>query len=138
MRASEVRIEPQSLLQLRDGIEKARAVASIKNGCGLEKERVGIGAVRRGFHQPRLLLALQHDFELIGDGARNSFLQTEHIAEIAIVSFRPKMEAIGGLDQLRGDADLFSLLTDRTFENVGHAERCADAAQICVFAAEGE
>jgi hypothetical protein len=121
---------------LRDGVGETCAIAPIKDSGGLEKKGVRFRAARRGFYKTRLLFAVQDDLELLRDGARNSLLQTEDIAQVAIVGFRPEVKAVGDLNQLHRDADLVTLRAHRALQDVGDAKSRADAAQLLIFAAE--
>src|SRR4051812_20127543 len=138
MRAGEFRVEPHRFLKLRNRVAKMRAVPSIKDGGRFEEERVGIAVRGRGLYQLRFLVAIEDSIQLAGDGARDSFLETEDIAQIAIISLRPKVKPIGDLDELRGDPDLVALFANGAFEEVGHAKSRADAAQIAVLIPEGK
>lgn len=77
MPAREVRVQPNRFLQLRDRFGEARAITAIEDSCGFEEKGIGLRAGRRRLHQPRLLFAMQHYGELLGNGACDSLLQME-------------------------------------------------------------
>ena len=65
----------------------------------LQKKQVGLGIGIPGLR----CLAEQSDFQLRHDLAGDLILDGEDIVERAVISLRPKMIAILGLDQLDGD-----------------------------------
>ncbi len=93
--------------------------------------------IGRRFHG-RAALAAELHLERSGDGLRNLVLNREDVGQFAVIAFGPKMTAVGRGDQLRGDADASAGAPHAAFENVGHAQRIGDAANVLLLALEGE
>ena len=72
--------------------------------------------------------------DLVGDVV----LQLEDIGQLAIVSVRPQMHAVRGIDQLSGDAHPAGGLAHAALENVPDAELACDVANVDRFTLEGE
>ena len=82
--------------------------------------RFGVYRTRRA--QLRLNLGTQLCAHLNGDRFRHVVLQFQHIAEIALVGFCPKMPVARSVQQLRGDSYLLPGLHDRPFHNRIHVQ----------------
>src|SRR6185437_2132679 len=63
------------------------------------------------------------------------FLQVEDIAQVAVVTLRPRLETIAGADQLHADPHRLALRANRTFQHIGNVQRLADRAQVGIAAA---
>ena len=55
-----------------------------------------------------------------------------------VVGLGPQMEAVGGIDQLGGDAQLAADLSDTAFQERADPERLADLARVLLAALESE
>jgi len=62
-------------------------------------------------------------------------LDTENVAEFAIVTGRPKMSLVGGFDELDGDANARAFAADGAFEDVSDFEFSGDFRDrfFCIF-----
>src|SRR5215813_3585927 len=57
-------------------------------------------------------------------------LQLEHVGQRAVVSFRPQVNPIGGIDQLAGDSNLVGGFAHAALEHVAHAQFVRDLADV--------
>jgi hypothetical protein len=78
------------------------------------------------------------DLECVDDAARNVVLKREDVGQVAVVTFRPKMRPVRGVDELRRDSDPIASATDRAFQHRPHAEFASNRADIGIFALVSE
>ena len=62
----------------------------------------------------------------------------EDVFHLAVVGVRPKMVAVRGLDELRGDAQFVTSLGDAAFEQMTHVQELANFLDVLVLAFERE
>ena len=132
-RAGKFGIEPCRLLKQSNGARQTVADAPADESLRLDEQGVSLRVVGRLFHETRFGWIGQHHVKLARDVARERFLEVKDIGKCSVVSLRPHLQTICGATQRRGNAHLFALLADRTFENVGNAELGADLFQADVF-----
>lgn len=83
-------------------------------------------------------LAEQLDLQRPRHGFGGLSLDREHVLELPVLTMRPDAAAIGGADDVDGDADALAQLTHRTLDQVGDAERGAYACRAVGGVAELE
>ena len=72
------------------------------------------------------------------DGRRYLVLDPEDIGQLAVEGIRPEVIAVGGVDQLCGDADPVAGLADTSLQQRTHVQRVADGPDVLFFAAKRE
>ena len=132
-RAREFGIESCRLLKQGNGTRQTVADAPADESLRLDEQRVSLRIVGRLIHETRFGRIGQDHVELAGNVARKRFLEVEDVGECSVVILRPDLQTVCGATQSRGDAHLFALLADRTFENVRNAKLGADLFQADVF-----
>ena len=75
----------------------------------------------------------QLELELLRDSCRNLVLHGKYICQLAIITLRPEMGAIGGIDELRGYPDAVPGAAHAAFEDVLYAERFGDFTDVLVL-----
>ena len=82
--------------------------------------RVGVSAMRADSADVRVNL------QRLDDAVRDLVLQREDVGQVAVVAVRPQMRAVGGVDELRGDAHPVAGAADRALQHRRHAEVAPD------------
>ena len=85
--------------------------------CRLRRNRTARSAAESG---------LQRLGDLLGDVAFDS----KNISQFAIVSLRPKMRVVLGIDELNIDPNLVGRFLNGAFENIGNAELLCDVWNV--------
>ena len=78
----------------------------------------------------------QRDLQCRSDCCSNVILNCENIAHLPVVALRPEMAAVGGGDELGGDADATAGFSNAAFEDIGHAKGFSNSSDIFVLAFE--
>ena len=86
------------------------------------------------------VLTQQGNTQGLSNFAGDLFLDGENIFQIPVVGLRPKVVTVFDVDQLSGDAHPVTLVifAHTAFKDGRYVELFADAAQVLVFALEGE
>ncbi len=89
---------------------------------------------------PRLggCLRRKRDLRCLGDGCGYLVLHRKYVRQLAVETLRPQVGPISRGDQLRGHADAIARAPHAPFENIGHAQRLGDPADVGVLPLEGE
>jgi hypothetical protein len=126
---SVVRVALDCLLEQTKSVRDPRRRIEIE-GIGAQVEIIGGEIVGRLGSAPHGLGYLQCRFDVAGDARCHLVLEAENIRERAIEAFRPKMCAGECIDQLRGDAHLFTRLAHRALEHIAHAKLVPDRLHV--------
>ncbi len=113
---------------------EARLIAHAPQPHRLEIKLIGLRIGRRF-----VLLDAQLQLKILRDQPRDLLLDGEDILQVAVEIIRPHLEAVGRLDQLRGDAHLLTRPTDAAFDDIGHAQLPRDLrdGRVLAFEVEG-
>jgi hypothetical protein len=71
-----------------------------------------------------------------GDGRRDLILHRKNVGQLAVVALRPEMAAVGGRDQLRGDADAAPGPPHAAFQDRRHSQSFGNLANVQLFTAK--
>ncbi len=97
--------------------------------------------VRLGVRGPPILRGGrldQFELERSHHRPRDLVLQHEDVGHLPVVGLRPEVIAIGGVDELGGDADLIASLAHAPLQNRLHVQLLGDCADVLVLALEGK
>ena len=77
-------------------------------------------------------------FQPVGNSSRNLILDRENIVELAVVSLRPQMVAVGSVDQLRGNSHPLVRSANAAFQHRCDVELPANFGDAQLLAFESE
>ena len=84
------------------------------------------------------LSARKPDLQRLHDRAGNLVLHRENVIERPVIGLRPQVRAVGGADQLRGNAQLVAGLAHTAFQHMGDVQLLRDLSDLDVLALESE
>ena len=103
-----------------------------------QEELVRLGVVGRALLECALLCRQQRESESRDDRLRDLVLQREDVVQVPVVSIRPDVRVVGGVDQLRRDAHAVAGLADAAFEHVRRLALARNLRHLQVLALEGK
>ena len=68
--------------------------------------------------------------ERLGDLGGDIAFDGKNVGQFAIVSFRPKMGIVLGVDELNVNSNLVDRFLNRAFQNIGNAELLRDLGNV--------
>jgi hypothetical protein len=71
-------------------------------------------------------------------GCRNFVLNGEDVVQLAIITFRPQVESVGGIDQLDRHTNTAPGFPYATFQNMLHAQLSRDLRDLDILSFERE
>ena len=113
-------------LELVEGIKLTLDRARSDSQPSSETRIVGLRVDLRPNRQALCLGGCEPEFDPLDDLLSNLAVQSEHVAQIAIVALRPEMTIVARIDQLRRDAHPILVPKDRPFEHRLHIELASD------------
>ena len=131
VRKRELRVERERLLEtlpapprgLRRELPLIRPVAKIR-------------LVGRHARHPAFRRRVELQLQGVGNRRRNLVLDGEDVGHLAVVALRPQVRAVGSQNELRRHTDAAAGAADAALEDVRHAERVRDPADVLVLAFE--
>ena len=109
-----------------------------RNGNGAQNKVVSVEIVRPFALDTLDLRIAQTRLNRTDRTQRDFVLKGQNIVELAVVAFRPKMNAGFGLDELRADPDALARLTYTTFQYVAHTQLATDPLHVHSLSLESE
>ena len=129
-----IRGDGQRLLVQRDGLLESLGRALAAEVAGLQEQGISFRVGLLGYGRS----AQQRNLELRHYLGGNLVLDGKDIIQRSVISFRPQVIAVLGLDQLDGNAHPVTGLAHGALQHVAHVELCTDLRDLHVLALVGE
>ncbi len=109
-------IERDRPLEARDRLRQEPAALDLQRAAP-QQQLVGLEVLGAAARAAPVRLGVHRPAQPRGDGVGDLVLHREHVGHLAVVALRPELVAVGGVDELRGDAQ----------PRAGSGERCPRA-----------
>jgi hypothetical protein len=130
-----VRIEPDRLAEMGDGLEVVGAVSALGVIASLQQRIVRSQVAARRFVRGLDRAAEQCGLQGAGNRRGDLRLHREHVLQPALIGLRPELAAVGRIDQRRDDADRVALLAHGALQQRRHPQPVADRGRIVLLRA---
>ena len=111
-------------------------IAAAHEGSTAQVVLIGIHVGRAIRDEPLALCQTERRAQCARNGLRDVLFDREHVGELAVVTVRPEVDPVVGLDQLRRYAHTVARAAHGAVDEIGRAERLADRAEVLALVFE--